>query len=175
MPVRTRPKLDGPGLFFITTTVVDWLPIFQRHDTAVAALEQFVETSRIRHVSIVGYVLMPSHLHALVGMNPGSLLTTYVQAFKSLSSRRIKMMDIREFEQSLYHSGRYSLWQRGFDDLMISSERQFRIKLKYIHDNPVRGGLISDPVDYPYSSANHWLGEGHGLVEIDKDFSWLDE
>ncbi len=173
MPVRMRHKLDGPALFFITTTVVDWLPIFQRHDLAVAVLEQFAETSRIRQVSIAGYVLLPSHLHALVGMNPGSRLTNYVQAFKSLSSRRVKMMDIKEYQQSLYRSGRYSLWRRGFDDLVISSDKQFRIKLEYIHNNPVKAGIVTAAVGYSYSSAGDWLGERHGFIEIDKSFSWL--
>ncbi len=32
--------------------------------------------------------------------------------------------------------------------------------------------LFTTAVDYPYSSAGNWLGEGKGLVEIDKDFSW---
>ena len=82
-------------------------------------------------------------------------------------------MDIDEYRQLLYRSGRYSLWQRGFDDLVISSKKQFRIKLEYIHDNHVKAGLVTAAVDYPYSSASDRLGEGHGLVVIDKDFSWL--
>ena len=83
------------------------------------------------------------------------------------------MMHIKEYKQSLYRLGRYSLWQRGFDDLVISSDKQFRIKLEYIHNNPVKAGLVTAAVDYPYSSASDWLGEGHGLVEIDRNFSWL--
>jgi putative transposase len=173
MPVRTHIDINGPGLFFITTTIVDWLSIFLRHDVAVTVLDQFAETSRMRNVSIVGYVLMPSHLHALVGVNPVNLLTAYVQAFKSLSSRRIKEIDIKEYREFLHRSGRYRLWQRGFDDFMISSEKQFKIKLEYIHNNPVKAGLVSDAVDYPYSSALDWLGAGQGLIEIDKEFSWM--
>lgn len=63
----------------------------------------------------------------------------------------------------------------GFDDLVISSEKQFRIKLEYIHNNPVKAGLVTTAVDYPYSSAGNRVGEGKGLVEIDKDFGWLKE
>jgi len=63
----------------------------------------------------------------------------------------------------------------GFDDLVISSEKQFRIKLEYIHNNPVKAGLVTTAVDYSYSSARNWVGEGKGLVEIDNDFCWLKE
>jgi len=63
----------------------------------------------------------------------------------------------------------------GFDDLVISSEKQFRIKLEYIHNNPVKAGLVTTALDYPHSSARNWVGEGKELVEIDKDFGWLKE
>jgi len=63
----------------------------------------------------------------------------------------------------------------GFDDLVISSEKQFRIKLEYIYNNPVKAGLVTTAVDYPYSIARNWVGERKGLVEIDKDFGWLKE
>lgn len=173
MPVRTRPNLHSPGLFFVTATVVDWTRVFERPDVAVTVLEQFAETSRLCEVSIVGYVLMPSHLHALVALKDGSSLSVYMQAFKSLSSRKIKEMEIGEYREILYRSGRYIFWRRGFDDLLIRSEKQFRMKLAYIHNNPVKAGLVAEAVNYPYSSARDWLGVGRGTIEIDKEFTWL--
>ena len=162
-------------MFFVTTTVVSWIPIFLDHDVAVTVLEQFAETSRLRDVAIVAYVLMPSHLHALVGLKDIRLLSSYMQTFKSPSSRKVKEMKVNRYRETLFQSARFRLWQRGFDDLVISSEKQFRIKLEYLHNNPVKAGLVTTAVNYPYSSAGNWVGEGKGLVEIDKDFSWLKE
>ena len=157
-------------MFFVTTTVVSRIPIFPDYDVAVTVLEQFAETSRLRDVAIVANVLMPSHLHALVGLKDIKLLSAYMQTFKSLSSRKIKEVKVSRYKETLFQSARFRLWQRGFDDLVISSEKQFRIKLEYIHNNPVKAGLVTTAVDYPYSSARNWVGEGKGLVETDKDF-----
>jgi hypothetical protein len=43
----------------------------------------------------------------------------------------------------------------GFDDLVMSSKKQFRIKLEYIHNNPAKAGLITAAVGYPYSSSRN--------------------
>jgi len=172
MVVRKRLNFPGPGLFFVTTSVTNWLPIFQSDNVARLVVEQLAETSRFFQVSVVGYVVMPSHFHGLVGLKDVPQLASYVQAFKSLSSRRGKQVCGSVWETALSCSGRFALWQRGFDDLLIHSQTQLRIKLEYIHNNPVKSGLVDDAVDYCYSSAGDWLGKGGGLVEIDRDFSW---
>jgi hypothetical protein len=55
------------------------------------------------------------------------------------------------------HNGRFVFWKQRFDDLVIWLEKQFRIKVDYIHNNPVKAGLVERAVDYPYSSARDWL------------------
>ena len=172
MVVRKRLNFAGPGLFFVTTSVTNWLPIFQSGNLARLVVEQLAETSRFFQVSVVGYVIMPSHFHGLLGLKNVPQLAAYVQAFKSLSSRRVKQCCGSDWEKALSCSGRFALWQRGFDDLLIHSQNQLRIKLEYIHNNPVKGGLAEEAVDYLYSSAGDWLGKGGGLVGIDRDFSW---
>jgi hypothetical protein len=53
--------------------------------------------------------------------------------------------------------GRKGIWNPRFDDVAICSEKQFRVKLHYIHTNPVKAGLVKSDVDYPWSSAAVWL------------------
>lgn len=173
MVVRKRLDITTPGLFLVTTTVVDWTPVFARPDVAAALLRQFSETSQIYRAAIVAYVLMPSHFHLLVGMENGGQLRAYMQAFKSLSARRIKKMDIGEFHPRLWMEGRYALWRRGFDDLLIYSEKQFKAKLEYIHNNPVKADLVTNPAEYSYSSARDWVGCGSGMIPVTKDIKWI--
>ena len=173
MPVRTRLNIPGPGLFFVTTTVVGWTPIFVRPDLAETVLHQFSETSAEFQVAVVAYTLMPSHLHALVGLERMAGLKYYLQAFKSLSSRAIKEMDIARYRNRLQIRGQYALWRRGFDDLMIYSPKQFKRKIEYIHNNPVRAGLVDSPTAYPYSSLRDWLGMGRGIVPVDMSGRWI--
>lgn len=44
-----------------------------------------------------------------------------------------------------------------FDDLVIVSQKQFGIKLNYIHENPVRKELVTNAVEWKWSSAKFWL------------------
>jgi REP element-mobilizing transposase RayT len=173
MPVRTRLNITGPGLFFVTTTAVGLTPVFTRPDLADAVLRQFAETSHEFQAAIVAYTLMPSHLHTLVGLENASGLKDYMKTFKSLSARAIKEMDITRFRNRLRMEGRFALWRRGFDDLLIYSSKQFKTKVEYIHNNPVKKELVASPTEYPYSSARDWAGMGRGVVPIDTSGRWI--
>jgi len=59
--------------------------------------------------------------------------------------------------------------------LIAYSEKQLRIKMAYIHNNPVRAALVESADDWLYSSAVDWLTTGKGLIEIDQEFRWLTE
>lgn len=172
MPVRARLHLKGSGLHFVTTTVVDWLPIFSDSDIAIRVLKLFSEACELYRASVVGYVLMPSHLHALVGMKESERLSQLMRSFKALSSKLIKESISAELLLKLSTGGGFTLWQPRFDELTIFSERQFRIKLEYIHNNPVKDGLVTNAVDYPFSSARDWLMDEQGYIPVDRRFDY---
>jgi hypothetical protein len=82
----------------------------------------------------------------------------------------MEMMTVEE-KSPLIQRGRFSLWKPRFDDVIIISEEQMRTKLNYIHNNPVKAGLVSNPEDDRYTSAGDWLDNRPGLLPIDKN--WL--
>jgi len=45
--------------------------------------------------------------------------------------------------------------------------------MDYIHNNPVKAGLVASAVDWKYSSAVDWLTDKDGLAKIDKEYHWL--
>lgn len=60
------------------------------------------------------------------------------------------------------------IWQRGFYDFNIYSEKKFVEKLNYIHKNPVTAGLCENPEDYPWSSYRQIAGiDDHPILKID--------
>jgi len=155
---------------FVTTTVMGFKPIFSDHRLATETLRQLGETAGIFEAALVGYVLMPSHLHILVGLKDYNDVSTLMQSFKSLSARRIKQ-HLEGLEKSLNDG--FRLWRPRFDELIITSKEQFDIKLNYIHLNPVKAGLVSLAEDYPFSSASDWILDKPGLIVVDKNFAWL--
>ena len=172
MVIRKRLNLSGRALVFVTTTVTDRLPVFGDDALARAVLDQLREAVDHYNVSLVGYVLMPSHLHTLLGFRHVEQLSRFMQSFKILSAKRIKRLDLGPFRNQLWHNANFRLWKPRFDDLAITSEEQFKIKLDYIHNNPVRAGLVSDACRWRYSSASNWLRDRAGMLKVDKEFLW---
>jgi hypothetical protein len=99
---------------------------------------------------------------------------------KALTARRVidylKENNYASSLKKLEHQQRdknykYSLWQRERNVFPIISEKLFMQKLNYIHQNPVRAGLVQRATDYRWSSARIWAGcplENEPLM-IDKD------
>ncbi len=99
---------------------------------------------------------MPNHLHLLLYVSDGGpALAKFMRDVKSLSARMI-------FPE------KHGIWMARFDDVAIYSDEQFRTKLNYIHQNPVKAGLVENPEQYEYSSAKEWLsGVSDGGVVIE--------
>ena len=153
----------------------EWTPVFADSTCAEAAIAQLAETvSFFGHV-LAAYVVMPTHLHALMGLTNLQQLSQVMQSFKSLTARRLRPLLRSQHMEVFDHNGRFVFWKQRFDDLVIWSEKQFRTKVEYIHNNPVKAGLVERAVDYPYSSARDWLVGIEGRVRIDKTWDWIDE
>src|SRR5207237_9982117 len=90
---------------------------------------------------LFGWVLMPDHFILVLRRGHGDLADV-MRRFKSLSWRACRS------EAGL----RTRLWQDGFHDRGIRSQRQFEATLDYVHRNPVRSGLVEEPGDWPWSS-----------------------
>ena len=54
-----------------------------------------------------------------------------------------------------------------FDDEVIRSEKWFFQKLNYIHNNPVKAGLVEMPEDWSYSSGRNYINGDHSVIKID--------
>jgi len=66
---------------------------------------------------------------------------------------------------------KFTIWEDRFDDLYLNQEKTLLVKFNYIHNNPLRAGLVKRPEDYPYSSArNYFLKTKDGILEVDIDF-----
>ena len=100
-----------------------------------------------------GYVVMPEHVHLLVSepLDYGVPLSKALQALKISVSRRFAT---RPF------------WQRRYYDFNVFSHNKRIEKLKYMHRNPVKRGLVERPDEWRWSSYRHYLLDEAGPVEI---------
>jgi putative transposase len=128
---------------FITTKTIKNFPFFSDMQNAGCLVSCLFFGQKKNWFDLISFVIMPDHLHLIVVPKEKNI-SQIMHSIKSFSSNEIN--GCRE------HIG--SIWQSSFRDLTLWSEDVLIEKIKYIHDNPVRKNLVSDPEDYPYSSAN---------------------
>jgi len=128
--------------------------------SAAAAMELFEDAlERVRRRSlfvVAGSVVMPEHAHLLVSEPRLALLFRVVQALKLPVTMR---------------SRERPFWQAHYYDFHVSTHDQFVEKLRYIHRNPVRRGLVAKPEDWPWSSFRRYQTGMHGSVEIESEWT----
>jgi putative transposase len=121
--------------------------------------------------SLVGYVIMPEHVHLLISEPPGATPAKVIQVFKQRVSRRMRgkrrtpknQLTLR-FPEA--HSELRRFWQRRYYDFNIYSRKKLREKLHYMHANPVEERLVEHPRDWPWSSWSFYA-TGEGILPID--------
>jgi REP element-mobilizing transposase RayT len=114
------------------------------HDPRIARLVQnallYFDGVRYR---MIAWVIMPNHVHVLIEMLEGHLLGDIVHSWKSYTAKAANRV--------LGRTGRF--WFREYFDRYIRDERHLANAIQYIHDNPVKAGLVERPEDWPFSSA----------------------
>jgi putative transposase len=105
-----------------------------------------------------GFVVMPEHVHALVHFFQKGRLSTFMNQWKRRSSMELKRLyktKLSAYSEPIVLDG--PMWQPKYYVFNVYSEDKARGKLKYMHNNPVKAGLIKKPVDWPCSSARWYF------------------
>lgn len=146
-----KPRLHVPGgLYHVTLRGNHQQAIFER-DTDRDRLDSIVADSSARDgTQVHAYCWMTNHIHALVevGETP---LGRFMQRVASQYARFLQRRD-----ETTGH-----LFERRYHAVLVDTERYLLDLVRYIHLNPVRGGLVTNPADYPWSSHRDYLGIAH--------------
>ncbi len=114
------------------------------------------------------WVVMPNHVHVLVEPLAGKPIGELIAAWKSVSTRRILAVGSKPgratvlgrnppaCRPSIRVAVKRQLWQPDYWDRYIRNERHYRAVLEYIHQNPVKAGLVAKAEEWPWSSARKW-------------------
>ena len=170
---------DQDRLHFVTLQVVELVDIFTRQKYRDIIIDALNYCSRHKVLEIYGYVIMSNHIHLLARRGNENLSGT-LRDFKSFTSKeilkavdegpesRIKWM-LAIFKNAAIRHKRnsdYQFWTHENHAMEIFSSKFVEQKLDYIHNNPVRAGLVENPEEYIYSSAKNYAGE-NGLVDVE--------
>lgn len=172
---------ESSGIYFITITCYEWMPLFEVIDGYDIVYKWFDYLKQLGHY-VSGYVIMPNHLHALIAFRHSDKSINSVigngkrfMAYEIVKRLKLngednalnKLMEgvsIRDYKRGKLHE----VFQPSFDWKECRSRTFIDQKLNYIHDNPCRGkwNLTESPVDYVHSSARFYLTGEQGAYEV---------
>lgn len=134
MPQRRLEQNDC--VMFITTNVQNRKPLFKDSAYANEAIDQIYRVQLLRPFFLFGFVIMPDHCHFLVNVPVPETISQIIRIYKSGLAHQL---------------GIGSIWQSRFHVRIPEHPGK---ALEYIHLNPVRAGLVSNPEQYDWSSAS---------------------
>jgi putative transposase len=102
---------------------------------------------------------MPEHVHLLISEPERSKLASVLQMLKQNVAREVNLPEGSPF------------WEKRYYDFNVWSEDKRVEKLRYIHRNPVKRGLVARPEDWRWSSFRHYATGVEGVVEIDSQWT----
>ncbi len=171
---KNLKRYYGRGdLHFLTFSCYRRLPLLK----TIRARNVFVHAlGKIRaryKFKLVGYVVMPEHVHLLISEASKVTPSVVLKVLKQRVSRDLRKKKRRVLNAQLQlpfmrsGEGLRRFWQARFYDFNVYSAKKKREKLEYMHENPVKRGLVNDPGAWRWSSCLFYVRGEPGLVPID--------
>ena len=175
---------------FVTTTVVNWVDVFTRTQYKDILVEALRYCQQNKGLELYAWVLMTNHIHLVAGIRYDlhendydkykTLLSAVIRDFKKYTSKKLVEAIMANPQESrkewmleiFRESGKYDskikdsrFWNEGFYMEEVYTMEFLQQKVNYIHQNPVKQGMVARAEDYPYSSGVDYAG-GKGLLEV---------
>ena len=173
MPQALHRFYGGRDLHFLTFGCYRRQPLFSRVARCDLFL-QILERVRLRYrLVVLGYVVMPEHVHLLVSEPQRATLSTAIQALKLGVVRSLVICrDTTWGTPSLgpvKNPNRF--WHARFYDFNVWTTKKREEKLRYMHRNPVKRGLASVPEQWRWSSYRFYLLDETGPVRVNQGWA----
>ena len=150
---RSHYRWNVPGgAYLITTVTNDRVRVFANDGNVRLLLDTLRQAKPLHLYAMLGYAIMPDHVHLVIRLGETSRLDRLMQS--------IKWNYTRNYKRDHGLNGSLSLWQAGYWDHLVRDESDLEACLAYVHYNPVKHGLCQDAADYPHTSLATYLRRG---------------
>jgi putative transposase len=173
-------KYGNPDqLHFVTLTVVGFIDLFTYPNYKEILLDSLRYCQKEKGLVIYSWVIMSNHIHLIIS-SKGNDLGDIIRDFKRHTSklliqeiingtdpRREWLLELfRTSASKLKRSNDYKVWMDGSHPIILDTDIMLEQRLEYLHQNPVKKGIVAEPEHYVYSSAIDYVG-GYGELEIE--------
>ncbi len=173
---------DQYATHFVTFTVVGWVDLFTRKACKDILIDSFQYWMTNKGLVVHAFVIMSSHVHLILTAKEHSDgLSSVIRDMKKHTAKQLLKWVLKSGKESRkdwlemvfkYHAKynknnkQYQLWQRDFHPKVCLHPRFTNSKIDYIHQNPVVTGVVSDAIDYVYSSARNYARRDDYLMKV---------
>jgi putative transposase len=173
---------DQHAIHFITFAVIQWIDVFTRTEYADIVVESLKFCQQKKGLKVHAWCIMSNHIHLIISAIEPNKLSDVLRDFKKFTSSQI----IKAISGNIKESRRgwmlwifkkageknkrnedYQFWQQDNHPIECDTNQIVDSRLIYLHENPVRAGLVRFEQDYVYSSGIDYYTEEKGLIEID--------
>jgi putative transposase len=163
-----KRKANTTSPYFITITVVGWADVFIRECYCEIILESLEFCRKNKGLEVYAFGIMSNHVHLIVRSSNKKLSDT-LRDFKSFTAKKIIkkienhpkesrkdwLLHLFKFHAKFKQQNEiYQFWQKTSYPVELFNNKIFDQKLDYIHNNPLKSGIVTEPTFYKYSSAN---------------------
>jgi len=166
---------------FVTFTVVGWIDVFSREKYKELFVESLKYCQQNKGFVLHAWIIMTNHVHLIISSDTNKLehivrdLKKYTskQIIKSIQendseSRKDWMLNIFSYVgRNNNNNKEYQFWKQDYHPIELDNPEKLRQRLDYLHENPVRSGLVWEPWYYKYSSALDYYTNENGLLKIE--------
>lgn len=166
---------------FVTTSVINWVDALSRpehKDIIINSLKFCIEN---KGLVVHAWVIMNNHIHLVIRAGNDAPLADIMRDFKKHTAKKLlEAIDTpnesrKSWMMWLFSSAgkqnpnnhSYQFWQQDNHPIMLTKGVEIQQKIDYIHDNPVRAGIVYEPDGYMYSSAIDYYRQQPGLLPIE--------
>ena len=159
---KLRHHDDWGGVRFVTFSCYSRLGSLNQRGAKEIVIEELDRARKKHGFLIIGYVLMPEHVHLVLFPSEEMKLGLVIREIKSRSAKRY--FAATEIAPS---GATRVFWQKRCYDHNCRTIETVREKVRYCHNNPVKRGLVTHPSEWKWSSYNWYQGKRDVPLEID--------
>ncbi|AJQ26190.1 transposase [Pelosinus fermentans] len=154
MPRQARER-SRSGIYHLILRGINKQTIFENDEDRQKFIETLGYYKMVSNYMLYGYCLMDNHIHLLIRENEESIS----QVIKRISSSYVYW-----YNQKYERCGH--LFQERFKSEVIETDAYFLMALRYIHQNPIKAGIVKDIRKYLWSSYHEYTGTP-SIINID--------
>lgn len=149
-----RRKSDSK-VYHVMLRGIDRMPLFFDNEDRIRFLETMDRMNQEKQYEIYAYCLMDNHLHLLIQEGEDTL------------QRSLKRIGV---SYAYYYNKKYvrigHVFQDRFRSEAIEDDSYLLAAIRYIHNNPVKAGIVVGALDYPWSSYHEYIKYGKNSERV---------